>query len=58
MDKYEEQFMDESEGSARAAVKRLTGDIYQELVQATVNAPDWYVLLACLIFRFTLITHI
>lgn len=41
MDEYEAQFMDETEGSARAAVKRLTGKIYNELVQATVNAPDW-----------------
>jgi hypothetical protein len=41
MDEYEAQFMEEHEGSARAAVKRLTGKLYSELVEATINAPDW-----------------
>jgi hypothetical protein len=36
------QFTDESEGASRAAVKRLTGQIYTQLVEATINAPDWY----------------
>lgn len=36
------QFMDDSEGASRAAVKRLTGQIYTQLVEATINAPDWY----------------
>ena len=38
-----EQFLSQDEGAARAAVKRLTATIERELVEATVNAPDWYV---------------
>jgi hypothetical protein len=33
--------MEESEGASRAAVKRLTGKLYSNLVEATINAPDW-----------------
>jgi hypothetical protein len=43
MDEYEKQFMEETEGAARAAVKRLTAKIYSELTEATINAPDWCV---------------
>ncbi len=41
MDQYMDQFLSSEEGAARAAVKRLTANIEQELVQATINAPDW-----------------
>jgi hypothetical protein len=41
MDEYEAQFMDEAEGSSRAAVKHLTSTLYSKLVEATINAPDW-----------------
>ena len=41
MDGYKEQFLSGVEGSPRAAVKRLTRSIENELVEATINAPDW-----------------
>lgn len=42
MDDYKEQFFSDQEGAPRAAVKRLTRAIERELVEATINAPDWY----------------
>jgi glycerol-3-phosphate O-acyltransferase / dihydroxyacetone phosphate acyltransferase len=42
MDEYKEQFFSDLEGAPRAAAKRLTGAIERELVEATINAPDWY----------------
>jgi glycerol-3-phosphate O-acyltransferase / dihydroxyacetone phosphate acyltransferase len=41
MEAYVEQFMSPKEGDARAAVKRLTARIEQELVECSINAPDW-----------------
>jgi hypothetical protein len=41
MDAYKEQFLSEQEGASRQAAKRLTADIERELVEATINAPDW-----------------
>lgn len=43
MDPFKEQFFSSQEGAPRAAVKRLTRAIEQELTEATVNAPDWCV---------------
>jgi glycerol-3-phosphate O-acyltransferase/dihydroxyacetone phosphate acyltransferase len=42
MDDYKEQFFSDLEGAPRAAAKRLTRAIERELVEATINAPDWY----------------
>ncbi|KAF9227110.1 hypothetical protein BS17DRAFT_800227 [Gyrodon lividus] len=41
MEEYKEQFFSEVEGAGRAAVKRLTRTIERQLVETTVNAPDW-----------------
>lgn len=41
MEQYKEQFVSDAEGAARAAVKRLTRAIEQQLVETTINAPDW-----------------
>ncbi|KII92721.1 hypothetical protein PLICRDRAFT_696028 [Plicaturopsis crispa FD-325 SS-3] len=41
MDAYIEQFLSDEEGAPRAAVKRLTRAIEVELMEATINAPDW-----------------
>ncbi|KAJ8583317.1 hypothetical protein M405DRAFT_799415 [Rhizopogon salebrosus TDB-379] len=41
MDEYKEQFFSGIEGAPRAAVKRLTRAIERELVEGTINAPDW-----------------
>ncbi|KAL4078255.1 hypothetical protein V8B97DRAFT_1865729 [Scleroderma yunnanense] len=41
MDEYKAQFLSDIEGMPRAAVKRLTRTIEQQLVEATINAPDW-----------------
>lgn len=43
MDPFKEQFFSSQEGAARAAVKRLTKAIEEELTEATVNAPNWCV---------------
>lgn len=51
MDAYKEQFYSEAEGEARLAVKRLTADIERELVEATINAPDWDTLYAARMAR-------
>lgn len=44
IDPYKEQFFSDVEGGPRAAVKRLTRTIERELVEATINAPDWQVI--------------
>lgn len=41
MDPYKEQFLSSEEGAPRAAVKRLTAAIETELIEASINAPDW-----------------
>ena len=43
MESFKEQFFSNVEGAQRAAVKRLTRAIETELVEATINAPDWWV---------------
>lgn len=50
MDEYIDQFLSEGEGSARVAAKRLTAQIERELVESTINAPDWYVLHAITLY--------
>lgn len=42
MKPFQEDFLSDVEGRPRAAVKRLTRTIQTQLVQATINAPDWY----------------
>jgi len=51
MDAYKEQFFSDVEGAPRAAVKRLTRAIESELVEASVNAPDWDTLYAARMAR-------
>ncbi|KAF8070166.1 glycerol-3-phosphate-acyltransferase [Lyophyllum atratum] len=51
LDSYKEQFFSSEEGAPRAAVKRLTRAIESELVEATVNAPDWDTLYVARIAR-------
>ncbi|KAG6917822.1 hypothetical protein DXG01_000882 [Tephrocybe rancida] len=46
LDAYKEQFFSDVEGAPRAAVKRLTRAIESELLEATINAPDWNTLYA------------
>lgn len=41
MDSYKQQFFSSIDGEARAAVKRLTRTIENELVETSINAPDW-----------------
>ncbi len=41
MDEYEGEFFSDVEGAPRAAVKRVTQRIETELVQTSINAPDW-----------------
>jgi glycerol-3-phosphate O-acyltransferase/dihydroxyacetone phosphate acyltransferase len=41
MDAYKKEFLSTAEGTSRAAVKRLTRAIEDELVEATINAADW-----------------
>lgn len=43
MDEYKAQFLSDIEGMPRAAVKRLTRAIERQLVETTINAPDWSV---------------
>ena len=43
LDTYEEQFFSGEEGAPRLAVKRLTRAIEGQLIENTINAPDWYV---------------
>ncbi|KAG6842077.1 hypothetical protein C0991_002731 [Blastosporella zonata] len=51
MDAYKEQFFSDVEGAPRAAVKRLTRAIESELLEATINAPDWNTLYAARMAR-------
>ncbi|KAH7916613.1 hypothetical protein BJ138DRAFT_1139465 [Hygrophoropsis aurantiaca] len=51
MDDYKEQYLSGVEGSARSAAKRLTATIERELIDATVNAPDWDTLYAARMAR-------
>ncbi|KAH7888964.1 hypothetical protein F5I97DRAFT_1803842 [Phlebopus sp. FC_14] len=51
MQDYREQFFSDLEGAPRAAVKRLTRTIELELVEATINAPDWDTLYAARMAR-------
>lgn len=41
LESYKELFLSGVDGAPRAAVKRLTRAIKNELVEATINAPDW-----------------
>ncbi|KAI3604698.1 glycerol-3-phosphate o-acyltransferase [Moniliophthora roreri] len=41
MDSYKAQFLSNVEGAPRAAVKQLTRTLESELVEATINAPNW-----------------
>ena len=45
MDEFHTQFMSTVEGEPRSAVKRLTHRIEQDMVELTVNAPDWETLI-------------
>ncbi|EPS94226.1 acyltransferase [Fomitopsis schrenkii] len=51
MDPYLEQFLSPDEGAPRAAVKRLTAALEQQLIEATINAPDWDTLYAARMAR-------
>ncbi|VDB99602.1 unnamed protein product [Peniophora sp. CBMAI 1063] len=51
MDPYMEQFLSPEEGQARLAAKRLTQKIEAELVEKTLNAPDWDTLYAARMAR-------
>ncbi|KAJ7090944.1 hypothetical protein B0H15DRAFT_930373 [Mycena belliarum] len=51
MDSFMEQFCSESDGAPRAAVKRLSHAIESNLVEATVNGPDWDTLYAARMAR-------
>ncbi|KAK0462553.1 uncharacterized protein EV420DRAFT_1265530 [Desarmillaria tabescens] len=41
MDAYLEQFNDPTEGEPRLAAKSLTRTLENELIESTINAPDW-----------------
>jgi len=41
MSAYKDEFMSDIEGAPRAAIKKLTRAIESELVEATINSPDW-----------------
>ncbi|KAF9241788.1 hypothetical protein BU15DRAFT_73132 [Melanogaster broomeanus] len=51
MEEYKEQFFSDVEGAARSAVKRLTRTIERQLVETTINAPDWETLYAARMAR-------
>jgi glycerol-3-phosphate O-acyltransferase / dihydroxyacetone phosphate acyltransferase len=43
LDEYlDDFFADTSEGAGRTTVKRVTAKLREQLVQMTINAPDWY----------------
>ncbi|KAI0028599.1 hypothetical protein K488DRAFT_89590 [Vararia minispora EC-137] len=46
MEPYIGQFLALGEGESRAAVKRLTHEIEMQLIEMTINAPDWGTLYA------------
>jgi glycerol-3-phosphate O-acyltransferase/dihydroxyacetone phosphate acyltransferase len=41
MDEYSEEFLSGVEGAPKAAVKRLTARIEDEILKLTVNGEDW-----------------
>ena len=41
MDAFKDDFLSSTEGASRSAVKRLTAQIEKELIEATINSPDW-----------------
>lgn len=41
MDTFKEEFLNDSEGASKHAVKRMTRALEVELRKMTVNAPDW-----------------
>nr|GAT57513.1 predicted protein [Mycena chlorophos] len=41
MDSFTEEFFSDAEGAARSAVKKLTRQVEKEIVEKTINAPDW-----------------
>ena len=41
MDAFVDEFFSDLEGASRTAVKRLTHAIETEIVETTINAPDW-----------------
>jgi 1-acyl-sn-glycerol-3-phosphate acyltransferase len=51
MKKYEQDFLSGEEGAAKSAVKKLTRDIGNQMVELTVNAPDWDTLYAAKMAR-------
>ncbi|KAF7427876.1 hypothetical protein PC9H_007092 [Pleurotus ostreatus] len=51
MDEYRQQFFSSEDGAPRAAAKRLTRTIERELIEATINAPDWDTLYAARMAR-------
>ncbi|KZT63684.1 hypothetical protein DAEQUDRAFT_815496 [Daedalea quercina L-15889] len=51
MDPYLDQFLSSEEGAPRTAVKRLTAALEQQLVETTINAPDWDTLYAARMAR-------
>ncbi|KAJ7049910.1 hypothetical protein C8F01DRAFT_1180895 [Mycena amicta] len=51
MDDFVEQFFSDAEGAPRAAVKRLTRAIEAQLLESTINAPDWNTLYAARMAR-------
>ncbi|THH14024.1 hypothetical protein EW146_g6264 [Bondarzewia mesenterica] len=51
LDPYMDQFLSTEEGANRAAVKRLTRAIEVQLVELTINAPDWDTLYAARMAR-------
>ncbi|KAF8161060.1 hypothetical protein B0H34DRAFT_699266 [Crassisporium funariophilum] len=51
MDQYKDQFFSGEEGAPRAAVKRLTSAIETELIETSINAPDWDTLYAARMAR-------
>ncbi|TFY80114.1 hypothetical protein EWM64_g3898 [Hericium alpestre] len=51
LDPYVEQYFSGEEGASRAAAKRLTCAIETQLVEMTINAPDWDTLYAARMAR-------
>ncbi|KAF8893430.1 hypothetical protein BD779DRAFT_1609793 [Infundibulicybe gibba] len=51
MDAYKKQFFSGVDGDPRASVKRLTRAIENELIEMTINAPDWDTLYAARMAR-------
>jgi hypothetical protein len=51
MDQYKEQFLSGVEGASRTAVKRLTKAIESQLIESTINAPDWSAIYGILKYR-------